>query len=199
MKFQPRFSYSILQRSETSLLDRVRRSVRAVVPCNVLLTDPLMDYKDAACTATDGHSAYDVIISTLCLEFASLSPEEYSAAVGNVARLLRPSGYFIIQVNIFSSESDTHANSRIINQRTFTFLLSSPSLFSFPPKILIRERWATAIIGTTITNFRPFRSAESWWNRHWLMPDVHQSTGKKWRGVAHRKTSRPTTRPFSTV
>ncbi|XP_057375410.1 nicotinamide N-methyltransferase-like [Daphnia carinata] len=82
--------------SETILLDRVRHSVRAVVPCNVLLTDPLMDNKDTACNA-DGHSLYDVIITTLCLEFATLTLEEYSTAVANVTRLLRPGGFLIVQ------------------------------------------------------------------------------------------------------
>ncbi len=132
MKFPKLFLFPLTflnsSRSETTLLDRVRRSVRAVVPCNVLLTDPLMDYKDAACTAADGHSIYDVIISTLCLEFASLSPEEYSAAVGNVARLLRPSGYFIIQVKHFHP---TPTLSWIINQPTnfhFSVVLVSLSL-----------------------------------------------------------------------
>ncbi|KAK4007523.1 hypothetical protein OUZ56_012680 [Daphnia magna] len=82
--------------SETILLDRVRHSVRAVVPCNVLLTDPLMDNKDTACNA-DGHSSYDVIITTLCLEFATLTVEEYSTAVANVTRLLRPAGFLVVQ------------------------------------------------------------------------------------------------------
>ena len=80
----------------------MRRSVRRVVPCNVLLSNPLADYKEAAddsdAIADVPSSSYDVIISTLCLEFASLSHEEYSTAVRNVARLLRPSGYFIMQV-----------------------------------------------------------------------------------------------------
>lgn len=82
------------------LLERVRHSVRAVVPCNVLLTNPLMNDKEAAQNA-DGNSLYDVIITTLCLEFATLSVDEYSAAVGNVTRLLSPGGFLVVQVNIF--------------------------------------------------------------------------------------------------
>nr|CAH0104331.1 unnamed protein product [Daphnia galeata] len=83
--------------SETLLLDRVRLSVRAVVPCNVLLTDPLMNDKDAAQNADGCSSLYDVIITTLCLEFATLSVDEYSSAVGNVTSLLRPEGFLVIQ------------------------------------------------------------------------------------------------------
>ncbi|XP_046639230.1 nicotinamide N-methyltransferase-like [Daphnia pulicaria] len=82
--------------SETLLLERVRHSVRAVVPCNVLLTNPLMNDKEAAQNA-DGNSLYDVIITTLCLEFATLSVDEYSAAVGNVTRLLSPGGFLVVQ------------------------------------------------------------------------------------------------------
>lgn len=92
--------FKINSRSETLLLERVRHSVRAVVPCNVLLTNPLMNDKEAAQNA-DGNSLYDVIITTLCLEFATLSVDEYSAAVGNVTRLLSPGGFLVVQVNIF--------------------------------------------------------------------------------------------------
>lgn len=91
--------------SKSLLVERVRRSVRAVVPCNVFLADPLStDNKAAGPAAKDkedahnGHSSFDVIISTLCLEFASLSVAEYESAVANVTRLLRPSGYLILQV-----------------------------------------------------------------------------------------------------
>lgn len=58
-----------------------------------------MDNKDTACNA-DGHSLYDVIITTLCLEFATLTVEEYSTAVANVTRLLRPAGFLVVQVNM---------------------------------------------------------------------------------------------------
>lgn len=126
------------------MLDRVRRSVGAVVPCNVLLTDPLMDYK-----GTDGHSSYDVIISTLCLEFASLSTEEYSAAVGNVARLLRPSGHFIIQVQ--------HRWTFQLFSRIIYHVLIIPYCIS-PGNDENRVPWVTVITGTTIINFLQFHS-----------------------------------------
>jgi hypothetical protein len=58
-----------------------------------------MDDKDTTQNA-DGNSLYDVIITTLCLEFATLSVDEYSVAVGNVTSLLRPGGFLIIQVKI---------------------------------------------------------------------------------------------------
>ena len=99
--FIKKVKWLFIQRSETLLLDRVRLSVRAVVPCNVLLTDPLMNDKDAAQNADGCSSLYDVIITTLCLEFDTLSVDEYSSAVGNVTSLLRPQGFLVVQVNIF--------------------------------------------------------------------------------------------------
>ena len=60
-----------------------------------------MNDKDAAQNADGCSSLYDVIITTLCLEFATLSVDEYSSAVGNVTSLLRPQGFLVVQVNIF--------------------------------------------------------------------------------------------------
>lgn len=60
-----------------------------------------MNDKDAAQNADGCSSLYDVIITTLCLEFATLSVDEYSSAVRNVTSLLRPEGFLVIQVNIF--------------------------------------------------------------------------------------------------
>ena len=96
------------------LLDRVRRKVRAVVACNVFLPNPLATASEAASTV-DEHTAvsissvvppstletnslFDVIISTLCLEFASVTVKDYSLAVANVASLLKPNGHLILQV-----------------------------------------------------------------------------------------------------
>jgi len=98
------------------LLDRVRRKVRAVAACNVFLPNPLATASEAASTV-DVHTAvsiksssvvppstletnslFDVIISTLSLEFASVTVKDYSLAVANVASLLKPNGHLILQV-----------------------------------------------------------------------------------------------------
>jgi len=73
------------------ILNRVRQSVRCVVPCNVLMDDPLMGW------STD---KYDVIITYFCLECASSSEVDYFTAMNNVARLLGPCGHLVIQVSI---------------------------------------------------------------------------------------------------
>ena len=68
-------------------MDRVRGCVKDVVACNVF---------DAGVGISDGQ--FDVIISTLCLEFAAVDLSGYESAVRNVASLLRPSAYLILQV-----------------------------------------------------------------------------------------------------
>lgn len=169
-------NFPFLSRPEL-LLDRVRRSVRAVVPCNVLLSDPLADYKEAAASSdaiADVPSSYDVIITTLCLEFASLCNVEYSTAVSNVTRLLRPSGYLIMQVNFFRSifhASSMGTISKPFYSTTLTcvpllkfnkqFLDCPPFCFRLPLDIRrlrhlleSRELWATVIIGITTISFR---------------------------------------------
>ena len=71
------------------LMDRVRNSVKDVVACNVF---------DAGVAPALGQGHFDVIISTLCLEFASVDLDEYGSAVRNVAALLGPSAHLILQV-----------------------------------------------------------------------------------------------------
>lgn len=85
------------------LLERVRRSVRAVVPCDVFSVQPLGVKGDNGSSGdADGHGPgnFRAIISTLCLEFASLTPDQYTTAVTNTASLLKPGGYLILQVMI---------------------------------------------------------------------------------------------------
>jgi hypothetical protein len=72
-------------------LDRVRHSVRCVIPCDVLQSDPLLGHTE---------SPFDIIISVFCLECAVSSPKEYPSTVSNVVRLLNPSGHLIMMVNI---------------------------------------------------------------------------------------------------
>ena len=87
--------------SEIGLVERVRRSVRAVVPCDVFSADLLGvngGDKESYC-----RGPFDFIISTLCLEFASLTPADYTTAVTNTASLLAPGAYLILQVSRYSN------------------------------------------------------------------------------------------------
>lgn len=83
--------------SEIGLVERVRRSVRAVVSCDVFSVDPLG--VKGSDKESDCRGPFDIIISTLCLEFASLTPDDYTTAVTNTASLLKPSAYLILQVS----------------------------------------------------------------------------------------------------
>lgn len=69
------------------LLNRIRNSVRAVVPCDYCEEDPLMGW---------AKEKFDVVITSFCLECTS-SLEDYSKALKNIVNLLRPSGHLIIQ------------------------------------------------------------------------------------------------------
>ncbi|XP_046642226.1 nicotinamide N-methyltransferase-like [Daphnia pulicaria] len=69
------------------VLDRVRHSVRCVIPCDVLQSDPILGHTE---------SPFDIIISVFCLECAVSSPKEYPSTVSNVVRLLNPSGHLIM-------------------------------------------------------------------------------------------------------
>ena len=82
---------------------RVRQSVRAVVPCDVFQRPPLINSCRDGDADVQKTRQFDVVITTLCLEFASASAEDYRTAVGNVAALVRPSGYLIMQVCLGAS------------------------------------------------------------------------------------------------
>ena len=87
-----------IKREPRVLIDRVRNSVKSVLPCNVFFGRPLSAAGPSETLVATVESRYDVIISTLCLEFAAVDLEEYRAAVDNVTSLLLPSGYLILQV-----------------------------------------------------------------------------------------------------
>lgn len=73
------------------LLNRVRSSIKSVVSCDVLQTEPLLGNSNV-------ESLFDVIISIFCLECAVASPLAYPDVVANVAKLLRPNGHLIMAV-----------------------------------------------------------------------------------------------------
>ncbi|KAI9561751.1 hypothetical protein GHT06_012712 [Daphnia sinensis] len=75
------------QESAFLVLERARRSIRSILPCDVLQSDPLLGKAD---------TLFDVIISVFCLECAASSAGEYRNTIANVVRLLRPSGHLIM-------------------------------------------------------------------------------------------------------
>ncbi|XP_037069218.1 phenylethanolamine N-methyltransferase-like [Pollicipes pollicipes] len=70
------------------LAKRVRVKVEHVQPADVLSDQPLGE------TASN---RYDVVVSSLCLEFASSDLDQYRRAVLAVSTLVKPGGYLIMQ------------------------------------------------------------------------------------------------------
>ena len=66
---------------------KLRSSIKAIVPCDVT-KDPLLP--------TEFMEEYDVLSSTLCLESACKSVDDYNAAVKRFFQLLKPGGKMFI-------------------------------------------------------------------------------------------------------
>ncbi|XP_060074278.1 nicotinamide N-methyltransferase-like [Ylistrum balloti] len=69
-------------------LNDMRQKVQGILPVDVHLEQPLgTEY---------GSEYFDIVISSLCLEVASTSLDEYKKATGNVCSLIKPGGYFVL-------------------------------------------------------------------------------------------------------
>lgn len=82
---------------------RVREAIQNVLPCNVFNSNPLSfchDENSSSLRQKEAQEKFDVIVSTLCLEFVTTSLEDYRTVVDNVVGLLKPGGYLILQVLI---------------------------------------------------------------------------------------------------
>lgn len=72
---------------EKHLLNRLRSCVKTVIPCNVHCKSPL----------SDDNARFDVVLTSLCLEFASDNMTDYVQSVINVATLLVEDGCLVMQ------------------------------------------------------------------------------------------------------
>ncbi|XP_042858010.1 indolethylamine N-methyltransferase-like [Penaeus japonicus] len=73
-------------RKENEIADRLREVFQVVIPCDGTLEEPLAPI----------HQKYDVIMTTLCLEFATTTKADHRAMLGRVANLLRPGGVLLM-------------------------------------------------------------------------------------------------------
>ena len=73
--------------------DRLLKSVKYIGHCNVFKTNPVPDIG----------IKFEILISTLCLEFISKNEEDYVAALMNLKHLLKPNGTIILQVSLIST------------------------------------------------------------------------------------------------
>ena len=103
--------------------DLVRSKIKAVVPCDITRDPPIADeYK----------GPYDVVFSSLCLEVASKTEEEYTAGVAKLASLVKPGGKLVLY-SVFSrnESSGEHSSFYSVGSEIFVaFYLSQDKMFS---------------------------------------------------------------------
>ena len=68
--------------------EELRRVVKAVIPCDITKDAPI----DPAY-----NGPYDVVLSSLCLDTASTSLEEFAGAVRKLAKYIKPGGKLLLQ------------------------------------------------------------------------------------------------------
>ncbi|XP_042238664.1 nicotinamide N-methyltransferase-like [Homarus americanus] len=71
-------------RNGEEVAERLRDVFQLVLPCDLTQREPLSPIRQK----------YDVIMTTLCVEFTSWSTEDYQELVGRVVTLLKPGGVF---------------------------------------------------------------------------------------------------------
>ena len=76
--------------------EELRRVVKAVIPCDITKDAPI----DPAY-----NGPYDVVLSSLCLDTASTSLEEFAGAVRKLAKYIKPGGKLLLQT--MSGPADT--------------------------------------------------------------------------------------------
>ncbi|CAH1265137.1 NNMT [Branchiostoma lanceolatum] len=69
------------------IASRMRSAVKAVLPCNVTQPNPL---------APHSVEPFDVVVSSLCVDSACRTREEYCACLGNMASLVKSGGGLIL-------------------------------------------------------------------------------------------------------
>ena len=87
--WSPFFKYAVMKfegKSEQEATEReeqLRKLIKAVVPCDITKDPPIQ---------AGYEGPYDVIVSSLCLDCASQTLEDYGAAVSKLSKLLKPGG-----------------------------------------------------------------------------------------------------------
>ena len=91
---QPLFSYVVctleggMENEIEERMELVRNVVKAVVPCDIFQPEPVED-----------KGPYDIVSTSLCLEYMCLTNEEYRDCVTKLAHLVKPGGNFLMQVH----------------------------------------------------------------------------------------------------
>ncbi|KAL3871347.1 hypothetical protein ACJMK2_039354 [Sinanodonta woodiana] len=89
----PIFKYLVqVDKSSSSVekrQDELKRKIQNIVKCDVTQPNPVL------CTPVDG-VVYDAITSSLCLESASVTLDDYAKSVQNISSLLKPGGHLVL-------------------------------------------------------------------------------------------------------
>ncbi len=94
---------------------QLRQLIKAVIPCDVN-KDPPVEGRFTG--------LYDIVTSSLCLEAACSSAEEYIAAVGRLWKLLKKGGKLVLQCADGSSATHFY----MVGTQKFTVLSATPEL-----------------------------------------------------------------------
>ncbi|XP_063596661.1 indolethylamine N-methyltransferase-like [Penaeus indicus] len=89
LDWSPFFSYLASLgdgRKEEDISERLREAFQVVLPCDGTLEEPLFPIRQR----------YDVIMTTLCLEFATTTKDDHRTMLGRVVNLLRPGGVLLM-------------------------------------------------------------------------------------------------------
>ncbi|XP_070000422.1 indolethylamine N-methyltransferase [Penaeus vannamei] len=73
-------------RKAEEIAERLREVFQVVIPCDGALEEPLAPIRQK----------YDVIMTTLCLEFATTTKDDHRTMLGRVVSLLRPGGVLLM-------------------------------------------------------------------------------------------------------
>ena len=105
--WQPFFSYvvgTLEGGTEENIEERkelLRNTVKTVVPFDVFQADPVKD-----------KGPYDIVTSSLCLEYIGVTKEQYMESIAKVAHLVKPGGILLMQAHE-NVHSWTHAGRTI--------------------------------------------------------------------------------------
>ena len=105
--WQPFFSYvveTLEGGTEENIEERkelLRNMVKTVVPFDIFQANPV-----------EGTGPYDIVTSSLCLEYVGLTKEQYMESIAKVAHLVKPGGILLMQVHE-NVHSWTHAGRTI--------------------------------------------------------------------------------------
>lgn len=75
--------------------ESLRQAVKAVVSCDIRQDPPI---------AKGFEGPYDVVMSIVCIENACKTRDEYKAAVGRLASLVKPGGHLLLYLNVRDDE-----------------------------------------------------------------------------------------------